>query len=103
MELESTKLTDQAKVLVAEKKKERALLVLKIRKFKDQQLVQLDNQLLSIMEMIDNVEWEYANMEVLKALKSGNAALNKLHSEMSLDDIAQLLDETQEAIEVIYW
>lgn len=100
MEVESVKLTEQAKVLVIEKKKDRALLVLKFRKCKENQLQQLDNQLLSIMEMIENVEWEHANMEVMKALQSGNASLKKLHEEMTIDDIAQLLEETQEGIEV---
>lgn len=52
------------------------------------------------MEMIDNVEWEYANVEVLKALKAGNAALNALHQEMSVDDVQTLLEETNEAIQV---
>lgn len=94
------KLTAEAKQLVVQQKKDRALLVLKFRKFKENELQQIDGKLLSVMEMIENVEWEYANMEVLKALQSGNAALNKLHDAMSVDDVAQLLEETQDAIEV---
>ena len=61
----------------------------------------IDHQLLSVMEMIDNIEWEYTNMQVLKALKEGNNALNKLHDEMSYEDVVALLDETNEAIEVL--
>lgn len=51
-------------------------------------------------DMITNVEWESQNMEVLKALKAGTSALNKMHDEMSVEDVANLLDETREAIAV---
>jgi charged multivesicular body protein 6 len=52
------------------------------------------------MEMIDGVEWAAINLEAMKALKSGNDALNRLHEEMTPDDVAALLDETNEAIEI---
>ncbi len=87
-------------MLIKEQKKERALLVLKLKRFKEKEVTNLDGQLISILEMIDNVEWEYANLQVFKALKSGTAALNKMHEEMSYEDVAALLEETNEAIEV---
>jgi len=77
-------------------------LVLKLKRFKEKEVSNLDAQLISILEMIDNVEWEYANMKVYKALKAGTAALNKMHEEVSYEDVATLLDETNEAIEVSY-
>jgi GDP-L-fucose synthase len=46
--------------------------------------------------MIENVEWEYSNMEVMKALKAGNNALNSIHEQMSLEDVEALLEETNE-------
>jgi charged multivesicular body protein 6 len=67
---------------------------------KEKEASEIDSKLLSVMEMIDNIEWEHANLQVMNALKEGNQALNKLHSEMSYDDVVQLLDETNEAIEV---
>jgi len=93
-------LTEQAKKLIVLKQKERALLLLKLRRSREAEATKLDKELLSILEMISNVEWEYANMEVLKALKLGNAALNKLHQEMSVEDVVELLEQTNEAIEV---
>lgn len=39
-------------------------------------------------------------MEILRALKGGTAALNAIHSEMSIDDVERLLEESNEAIEV---
>lgn len=42
----------------------------------------------------------FALNQVFNALKEGTAALNKLHEELSVDDVEKLLDETMEAIEV---
>ena len=39
-------------------------------------------------------------MEVMNALRSGTDALNKIHQQMSLEDVESLLEETNEAIEV---
>lgn len=100
LEKDSLMLTEQAKKMIAMKQKERALLLLKLRRSRETEATKLDKELLSILEMISNVEWEYANMEVLKALKLGNAALNKLHQEMTVDDVVELLEQTNEAIEV---
>lgn len=86
--------------MIRQEQKNRALLVLKLRRFKDAEADKVDAELMTVLEMIENVEWEHANMEVLKALKAGTASLNKLHEEMSLDDVADLLDETNEAIAV---
>ncbi len=94
------RLTEQAKALIVQKQRDRALLLLKLKRFKEKEVADIDNQLMSVLQMIDTVEWESANMEVLKALKTGTTALNKLHEEMSVDDVAALLDETNEAIEV---
>lgn len=98
--MDSGKLTEQAKVLISQKHNDRALLILKLRRFKEKELSKIDSQLISVLEMINTVEWEYSNLEVLKALKSGTAALNAVHKEMSVEDVENLLDETNEAIEV---
>lgn len=50
--------------------------------------------------MLEDIEWESQNMEILKALKSGTDALNKIHEEMSVEDVENLLADTNEAIEV---
>ncbi len=66
MDIDSAKLTEQAKTLIVQKQKERALLILKLRRFKEKELSNIDAQLISILEMIGNVEWEFSNLEVLK-------------------------------------
>ena len=100
LELESNKLTEEARQLLRKEQRDRALLVLKVKKFKEKEVLNIDGKLLSVHEMIQNVEWEYSNMEVMKALRSGTDALNKMHEEMSIEDVESLLEETNEAIQV---
>ena len=49
---------------------------------------------------IEDIEWESTQVEALKALEAGTKALNKLHEEMSVEDVERLMEETQDAIEV---
>lgn len=100
MEKESLALHEQAKELVQKQLKTRALLVLKLKKHKEKAVESVEAQLFSVLQMAEDLEWESTNMEVLRALKSGTAQLNALHEEMSADDVAALLEETNEAIEV---
>ena len=103
MELDSIKLNDQAKQLLKMNQRDRALLVLKFKKFKEKEVVNIDGKLVSVHEMIQTVEWEYSNMEVMKALRAGTDALNKIHSQMSLEDVETLLEETNEAIQARFY
>jgi charged multivesicular body protein 6 len=100
LEADSEKLNEKAKEFIRIKQKDRALMVLKLKKVREKELNGIDGQLISVLEMIQNVEWAAANLEVMKALKSGTSALNKIHEEMSLDDVCALLEDTNEAINV---
>jgi charged multivesicular body protein 6 len=71
-----------------------------MKRMKEKEVENIDHQLISVMDMVNNIEWEATNLQVMKALKEGNSALNKLHDEMSYEDVVNLLDETNEAIEV---
>lgn len=100
VEKDSEQLTEQAKVFINKQQKDRALIILKLRRLRENEVNKIDSELMSILEMINNIEWEYANMEVIKALKVGNAALNKLHQEMSIDDVIDILEEVNDEIDV---
>lgn len=47
---------------------------------------------------MDTIDWESQQLKVFDALKEGNAALNKLHEEMPLDKVEDLLADTAESI-----
>ena len=62
---ESTKLYDQAKALVIAEQKQRALLVLKLRKHKEKEVEKVDAQLITVLEMLQRIEWQAVSMQVL--------------------------------------
>lgn len=94
------KLETQAKEMLKNGRKDRALLSLKLKKHKQKELESMDGKMLTLMKMINDIEWEAHNIEVLNALKAGTAELNRLHEEMPLEKVQLLLEESNEAIEI---
>lgn len=90
----------QAKELIVLRLKNRALLVLKLKRFKEKELDGIDAKLMTVQSQIDDVEWASMNVSILKAIESGTHELNRIHEERSLEDVEMLMDETNEAIEV---
>ncbi|OQR99334.1 hydroxymethylglutaryl-CoA lyase, mitochondrial precursor [Thraustotheca clavata] len=97
LEKDSEALQNKARELIANKHKDRALLCLKMRKFKLQQLEQADNHLMNVHTMIDSVEWESQQLQIFQGLKAGNAVLDAIHKEMTVEAVEDLMLETQEA------
>lgn len=97
---DSQRLESQAKVLISLRQKNRALLVLKLKKYKEKEVEKLDGKLVNIYTMIQDVEWASINLSVLSAIESGTRELQRMHDERSLDDVEALMEETNQAIEV---
>ncbi|KAK4349352.1 hypothetical protein RND71_032107 [Anisodus tanguticus] len=71
-----------AKDLVREKKKDRALLALKKKKVQEELLKQVDVWLINVEQ---------------QSLKTGNNAIKAIQSEINLEDVQKLMDDTTEA------
>lgn len=100
MDGESKRLETQVKELLKRGQKERAFLVLKLKRFKEKQASDCDAHLFNILSMIDNVEWATVNQEVFSAIKVGKDQLEKMNEQLSIDDVEALLEENREAAEV---
>mmetsp|Transcript_22536 Transcript_22536/g.52169 ORF Transcript_22536/g.52169 Transcript_22536/m.52169 type:complete len:218 (+) Transcript_22536:225-878(+) len=100
METDSAKLLKQAMALNKAGKKDRAVLCMKMKRYKEKQVGQVDAQLLTVEEMVQTIQWETETMKVVEALQEGNKALDAIHSVMSVDKVEALMDETAEAIAV---
>ena len=90
--------TDVARKLLRAKKKDRALLVLKKKKYQTKMLEQTDGQLLNIEEMVESIEFAHLQQKVFDALKNGSDSLQKINSEMDIDAVEQLMSDTAEAV-----
>lgn len=87
-----------AKILILKGDKKKALLCLKKKKYQQSCIEKLEVQLLNLEGMVNSIEFASMQNEVFKALEIGKNALEELNSQMSLEDVEKLMDDTAEAI-----
>ncbi|XP_055750238.1 charged multivesicular body protein 6-like [Salvelinus fontinalis] len=88
-----------AKQLLKDGKKEKALVLLKKKRYQDQLLDKTEKQISNLERMVQDIEFVQIEMKVIEGLKVGNDCLKSMHEAMSLEDVERIMDETQDAIE----
>ncbi|XP_066560546.1 charged multivesicular body protein 6 [Amia ocellicauda] len=88
-----------AKQLLKDGKKEKALLLLKKKRYQDQLLDKTENQISNLERMVQDLEFAQIEMKVIEGLKIGNDCLKKMHEVMSVEEVERIMDETQDSIE----
>lgn len=88
-----------AKQLLKDGRKEKALLLLKKKRYQDQLLEKTDTQISNLERLVQDIEFAQIEMKVIEGLKIGNACLKSMHEVMSLQDVERIMEETQEAID----
>ncbi|XP_067100740.1 charged multivesicular body protein 6 [Osmerus mordax] len=88
-----------AKQLLKDGKKEKALLLLKKKRYQDQLLDKTEKQISNLERMVQDLEFAQIEMKVIEGLKIGNDCLKKMHEVMSIEEVERIMDETQDAIE----
>lgn len=86
-----------AKTLLAAGKKPQALLLLRKKRYQEGLLENTDRQLHNIEQLAADIEFASVEVQVVDGLKAGNKALQDINATMDLDEIAQIMEETQEA------
>ena len=90
---------DTAKQLIRDGKKERAKLVLQRRRYQLSMREKAEAQLLNVEQLTSAIEWAAVSQQVVQALKDGNAVLQRLNAETSVEAVERLMDDTAEAVE----
>ncbi|XP_076640711.1 vacuolar protein sorting 20 [Halictus rubicundus] len=88
-----------AKKLIQNGRKDRALLLLRKKKFQEQLLSKTDGQLENLERMTHDIEFAQVEMKVVDGLKVGNVALKKLQELVSIEEIEKIMDETKDGID----
>jgi len=98
-QLESRLITEReiARKLVKEGKKDRALMILKKKKYMERMIEKTENHLETIERLTMDVEWAQVEVNVVENLEKGNEALKSLNAMLNIEDIERIMDETKEA------
>ncbi|XP_077406763.1 charged multivesicular body protein 6 [Vanacampus margaritifer] len=88
-----------AKQLLKSGRKDKALLLLKKKRYQEQLLDKTDNQISNLERMVQDLEFAQIEKKVIDGLRVGNESLKKMHEVMSIEEVERILDETQDAVE----
>lgn len=72
---------------------------MKKKRYLESLIEKTDQQLDNLQQMVDNIEFTQIEIKVVEGLKTGNECLEQMHKIMSLEDVEQIMADTQDAIE----
>jgi charged multivesicular body protein 6 len=100
LQQDKTKLLQRAKEAKERGDTQRALGLLRLRRYKEREMENVEGQLLTVLQMVGTIDSKQNEKELLAALKTGKDALAKMHQETTIEDILTLMDEVQEQNEI---
>ena len=89
-----------AKTLLQEGRNDRAKAVLRKKRYKESLIEKTERQLENLDTMVNEIEMTNVQIKVVDGIKAGKEALAKLQNVLKLDDVEQLMDDTDDAVKL---
>ena len=96
LEAAEVRLLERAKGLHREGKKDRAVMLMKLKVRKGREARAVEDQLLQVLSMVETLQWSAEQERVVGALREGKEALRRMHDRVSVDDVLSLMDDVEE-------
>lgn len=87
-----------AKQLIKANDLEKAKLTLRKKKRQQSLLDNLERQSSTLEELIDTIEFKLIEKDIFYGLQEGNKVLKEINSEMSMEKVEKILDDSAEAV-----
>lgn len=78
----------------------KALGILRLKKYKQVQAAACEDQLLTVLQMVETIDSKQNDSAVLQAMAIGKDTLKKMHEETTVEDVLELMDQVSEGIAV---
>jgi charged multivesicular body protein 6 len=96
LEADNDKLLQGALLQKQAGKKERALGLLRLRKYKQMQLSSVEDQLLNVLTLTETIDSKQNERQILDAMTKGKDALAVMHKEHSVEKVIDLMEQISE-------
>jgi charged multivesicular body protein 6 len=100
LELDEARLVARAKQAKEAGQTKNALNLLRLRRYKQREVETVEGQFLNVMQMVGVIDSKQNEAQVLDALKQGKDTLQKMHEQITVDDVLELMDQVQEQNEM---
>ena len=96
LEHDDAKLLQRAAQAKQAGRNETALGLLRLRKFKQQQATDCENQLLNVMQLVETIDSKQNEKQLLEAMAAGKDTLKKIHEQTTVDQVLEQMDAIQD-------
>ena len=96
LERDDTKLLEQAVSARTAGQTKKALGILRLRKYKQVQADACEDQLLTVLQLVETIGSKQNQAAVLDAMAAGKDTLKKMHDDVTVDDVLGLMDQITE-------
>jgi len=98
LDAEADQLKAQARTLLKAGRKDRAMMILKMKKMKVDAAQRADQELYQVEKLTMSIESAISTAEILRRIEEGTKVLNQLVKEMPVERVEQLIEDNDDAM-----